>query len=203
MQIIGSICFCIFALMNKPFNTHTEGIDLNFWHDLIKSHGKLVTLARNELLCKFGEPSSLLGWVVSGYFNYEFSANNDFFIGGFAFPKALVGNYPDCMKNGPIPFTISAGQKSEVLVMDATILQDIYDTDFDACRHGRILAEQVYRSLLNRYSDLYTKSPIERYLDLIHQHPQVVQQISQKELAAYLNITPIHLCRIRKELLKR
>lgn len=189
--------------MNKPFNTHTEGIDLEFWHDLIKSHGRLVVCKRNELLCKFGEPSTVFGMVVSGYFRYDAYLNEhkDVLIGGFAFPGALVGNYPDCMENAPSPFNIRAGRKSEVLVMDATILPYIYDNAPNVCRKARLLIEQGYKSLRQRYIDRYTKTPTERYLDLVRQHSQIEQLVPQKEIAAYLQITPVHLCRIRKELM--
>lgn len=193
-----------FVLMNKPFNTHTEGIDLEFWHDLIKSHGRLVVCKRNELLCKMGESSTVFGLVVSGYFIYDLQSydNKDGLIGGFAFPGALVGNYPDCMGNALSPFNIRAGRKSEAIVMDATLLPDIYDNDPNACRQGRLFMEQAYKSIKMRHVDLYAKSPIERYLGLVEQHAQIEQLVPQKEIAAFLQITPVHLCRIRKELMK-
>lgn len=192
-----------FVLMNRPFNTHTEGIDLEFWHDLIRSHGNLVVCKRNELLCKFGEPSTVFGMVVSGYFKYnpQPAEDNEMLIGGFAFPGALVGNYPDCMENAPSLFNIRAGRKSEVIIMDATILPDIYDNNPKAARQGRIFIEQAYKSLRQRHFDKYTKTPTERYLDLVRQHSQIEQLVPQKEIAAYLQITPVHLCRIRKELM--
>lgn len=191
--------------MNRPFNTHIEGIDIAFWHDLIESHGKLVTLSRNELLCEAGEHSSVLGMVVSGYFKYDFclNYNNTLQIGGFAFPGALIGNYPDCMRNLPASFNIRAGKKSSALVMDATLLPEIFDNDLEACRHGRLLVEQGYISLRKRYIDIYTKTPAERYHDLIHRHSQIEQVVTQKEIAAYLQITPTHLCRIKKDLLNQ
>ena len=33
--------------MNRHFNTHIEGLDLQFWHDFIESRGKLVSLKTN------------------------------------------------------------------------------------------------------------------------------------------------------------
>ena len=49
-----------FVNMKRPFNTHIEDIDLKFWHDLIESHGKLVTLNAGDYICHAGEPSCLL-----------------------------------------------------------------------------------------------------------------------------------------------
>ena len=44
---------------------------------------------------------------------------------------------------------------------------------------------------------------MERYIDLINEHPQIEQDVPQKEIAKYLQIDPITLCRIKKSLLKQ
>ena len=44
---------------------------------------------------------------------------------------------------------------------------------------------------------------MERYIDLINEHPQIEQDVPQKEIAEYLQIDPITLCRIKKALLKQ
>ncbi|MBD5290347.1 MAG: hypothetical protein HDS26_06655 [Bacteroides sp.] len=38
--------------MKRHFNTHLEGLDLRFWHDLIESRGELVSLRKGEYLCR-------------------------------------------------------------------------------------------------------------------------------------------------------
>ncbi|MDE6522815.1 MAG: hypothetical protein K2L17_08365, partial [Muribaculaceae bacterium] len=85
--------------MKRHFNTHLEGLDLQFWHDLIESRGKLVSLKKGECLCRKSEPTNVFGYVKSGYFKYTVDGINK--IGGFAFPEALVGDYPSCMDNAP------------------------------------------------------------------------------------------------------
>lgn len=61
--------------VKRHFNTHIQGIDLKFWHDLIKSHGKLVTLKRGEYLSHRGEPTNAIGFVLSGYLLYTILTN--------------------------------------------------------------------------------------------------------------------------------
>ena len=122
-------------------------------------------------------------------------------IGGFAFPEAMFGDYPSCMTNSPALFNITAGKKTEVWLMDATLLPSLYATDTAMSRQGRLFMEAAYRSLCQRYYALYSQSPAERYITLIEEHPQILP-LPQKEIAAYLQISPIHLCRIRKALLR-
>lgn len=190
--------------MKRHFNTHIQGIDLKFWHELIKSHGKLVTLKRGEYLSHRDEPTNALGFVLSGYLLYTIlKENKPVGIGGFAFADALCGDYPNCMYNAPATFDIVAGRKTELWLMDATMLPSLYDSNPVIGRHGRIVMEQVFNSLLTRYYAICAMSPQERYLDLITEHPQIEQDVSQKEIAKYLHISPIHLCRIRKEILRQ
>ena len=63
--------------------------------------------------------------------------------------------------------------------------------------------ESAYVSLVNRYYALYAKTHMERYIDLINEHPQIEQDVRQKEIAEYFQIDPITLCRIKKALLKQ
>ncbi len=185
--------------MIRHFNTHLEGLDLQFWHDLMESRGRLVTFKKGECLCRKGEPTNVCGYVKSGYFKYTVDGINK--IGGFAFPEALVGDYPSCMDNAPAMFDIVAGKNSEVWIIDATILPKLFEEDIEAGRQGRLFMQSAYISLAKRYYALYAKTPMERYLDLIHEHPQIEQDVSQKEIAEYLQIVPNSLSRIRRKLL--
>lgn len=188
--------------MTKHFNTHIEGLDIGFWHELIESHGHMVTLQAGECICRKGEPTSILGYVKSGYLLYGINdPSSKLAIGGFAFPDALFGDYPSCMNNDTALFNIIAGRRSELCIMNATELPGLYEASADISRQGRLFMESAYKSLLDRYYDLYSKSPTERYMQLISKYPQIQQDVSQREIAAYLQITPIHLCRIRRELM--
>lgn len=192
-----------FVNMKRPFNTHIEDIDLKFWHDLIESHGKLVTLNAGDYICHAGEPSSLCGYVKSGYLCLEFIEHDgETKIGGFAFKDALIGDFPFCLNNEPSHFDIVARRKSKVWLMDGQILKGICDNDPYAGKQWELLMESSYRSLLNRFCNILLKSPAERYANLICEHPQIEQDVPQKDIAAYLQISPQYLCRLRKTRIK-
>ena len=98
--------------MKRHFNTHLEGLDIQFWHDLIESRGKLVSLKKGEYLCRAGESTNAFGYVKSGYLIYTLPDLNR--IGGFTFKDAFWEDYPNCLYNLPAVLDIVAGQKSEV-----------------------------------------------------------------------------------------
>lgn len=187
--------------MTRHFNRHIEGIDLNFWHGLIESRGEMTVLNRGDYLCRFNKPTNQFGYVKSGYLIYTVEGTNR--IGGFTFPGALFGDYPHCMHNLPARFDIMAGRKTEVWVMDGAILTELCTDNSELNRHIHQFAEAAYNSLIDRYCSFLAGTPIERYRNLIKQHPQIEQDVSQKEIAEYLQITPTHLSRIRKLLLKQ
>ncbi len=56
---------------------------------------------------------------------------------------------------------------------------------------------------LNRLSEVKTMNAEERYLNLIEKHPAINQRISLQDIAAFLDIEPQSLSRMRKRLSER
>ena len=59
-------------------------------------------------------------------------------------------------------------------------------------------AEAIFSTVYDRYMDLYCKSPQQRYEELVSRHPDLFALFSLKDIASFLNITPTHLSRLRK-----
>ena len=60
-----------------------------------------------------------------------------------------------------------------------------------------------HRNLEKRFESLITKGAEDRYVDLVKNHPKIIQSISLKMIASYLGITDVALSRIRSRLSKR
>ncbi len=190
--------------MQRYINPSFEKLDFQFWHKLIESHGKLISLKKGEYLCHKGEPTNLFGYVKSGYLVYRITGTGrNSSIGGFIFENALWGDYPNCTDNDIAMYDIVSGRQTEVWGMDATLLPLLYQTDLEACQHGRIFMEAMFKSLAQSHCSLHADTPVQRYLDLIHEYPQIEQDVPQKEIAEYLQIRPNSLSRIKKRLLGR
>ncbi|MCH5243203.1 MAG: hypothetical protein J1F67_12440 [Muribaculaceae bacterium] len=58
----------------------------------------------------------------------------------------------------------------------------------------------MFYTIYDRMIDLYTKTPKERYEKMLERCPQMFEIFSLKDIASFLNITPIYLSRIRKKL---
>jgi CRP-like cAMP-binding protein len=59
---------------------------------------------------------------------------------------------------------------------------------------------------LNDYGKLFlsriTKTPEERYLDMMKNNPEILLRVPQHYIATYLGITPVSLSRIRNRVAK-
>jgi hypothetical protein len=65
-----------------------------------------------------------------------------------------------------------------------------------------INAVKMYASLFNKLVEAKLRTPEEKYLHLLDNEPQIFQRVSLQHIAAYLEIEPQSLSRLRKRLLK-
>jgi len=62
----------------------------------------------------------------------------------------------------------------------------------------RVLSSEYFESYEELLSTYITKSPQERYLNLVKERPKLAKRVPQFQIASYLGITPESLSRIRK-----
>jgi CRP-like cAMP-binding protein len=78
------------------------------------------------------------------------------------------------------------------LAHDEQVLHEAIATLFDRQLH-----------YMQEFLSFIRDTPRQRYLNLLKEKPQVAQRIPQRYIASYLGITPVHLSRIRNQLLKK
>jgi len=93
---------------------------------------------------------------------------------------------------------------------DTTLLEVDYEAIGDLMEKYPKLEEARNYFLLNMLSQSMARvesfvmlNPEERYLQLIHEKPNLVQRVPNKHLATLLGITPVSLSRIRKRIASR
>jgi len=62
------------------------------------------------------------------------------------------------------------------------------------------ISDGFFYQVYDRFLNMYRLSAKERYIHLLGSCPDILQNITLKELASYLQITPTYLSRIRKEI---
>ena len=184
-------------LSNKQFNTYKDGLNLKFLQKYCEDHGEKRTFERGGILVRESEPSHWIGYVAKGCFKYvvkNITENRDY-ITGFAFEDEFVGDFPNCVDNRKSVVSIVAMTVSEVYLIDGQQLQSLL-----ANRNLAHIYKQLYLQIYTQYLDSYRMTVRERYRNLLHRCPQVVQQINLKDIASFLRMTPTTISNIRREI---
>ncbi len=181
------------------FNTYIDKIDLNLCREICQREGKLRHYDRGAYFLRVGETPKYFGFVESGCFKFTVAdSSGKECITGFAPCNNLAGDFYSAVRHAPALNDLQATVNSTVWVIDANKVRQWLDARPDI---SRAFSEDLFRMAHERYVNLYRKTPKERYLELVTYYPEILQQVTLKELASYLQITPTHLSRIRKEIL--
>ena len=114
----------------------------------------------------------------------------------------FITDYESFISQEPSTLSIQSIEKGEVIFLERTGLNSLYDTSFYWNKFGRIISEQIFLNSKRRTAQMLFLSPKERYLLLLNDHPDYFQKYSLKHIASYLGITPQSLSRIRNQLSK-
>lgn len=108
-----------------------------------------------------------------------------------------MSDFPYCLDGDVSEVSIEADMPCEVRVISGQELQALFDND--PKMDVKILKNQ-FKMVYGRDLDHYRYTARSRYRRLIDRCPQVVQMLSLKDIASFLNITPIYLSKLRKEI---
>ena len=187
--------------MNTPFNEYKGSLDLSALIDGCREKGSLYHYEKGDIFVREGEVGRFFGVVESGYFKYiTVTTEGNEAVVGFAFEGESVCDFNNSFQGIPSEVSIVAGNKATVCRLDFSEAKNIVRTQMDGA-NGTLISE-LFREIYHRHLELYRKSPTERYLELINNHPDILNIVTMREIASYLLVTPIYLSRIRKKLLR-
>lgn len=180
------------------FNPYIDKIDLNFWRELCVKEGKLCHYKKGEYFLHRRETPKYFGFITSGAFKYTIiDTDGNEHITGLALCDTLAGDFYSSIRKESSLVALQAITDSNVWVCSTNLFRQILKENIELrC----VMAEELFRQTHDRYLNLYRQSPKERYWELIRCCPNILQDITLKELASYLQITPTYLSRIRKEI---
>ncbi len=187
---------------NKNFNTYKEGLDLEFLREYCMEHGERRVMERGEMLEEAGKPAQWVAFVEKGCFKYlvHNEEEDKEYCTGFAFKGEFVADFPYCLDGDASEVTIEADMPCEVRVISGRELQCLIDNDPAMAKMDVKILKNLFKMVYARDLDHYRYTARNRYRRLLDRCPQVVQMLSLKDIASFLNITPTYLSKIRKEI---
>lgn len=191
----------IYLILADNFNTYIEQIDFEAWRDVCVTKGALHRFAKGEEFVSVGKVGQYIGFIQSGTLKYVArSADGTEHVMGLVFNDGFVADWPFCIYGKKAKLAIVAVSDCDIFCIPSKDVKELMDCDSkfrDVVMHS---TEGVYSTVYDRYVDLYCKTPQERYVELITRYPNLFNLFSLGDIASFLNITPTHLSRLRKNI---
>lgn len=169
--------------------------------EIISLH-KEITVPKNNFLLNEGKISNAYYLVEKGLIRfYVLDYNGNEITTQFICENEIANEVSSLFQRIPSVQNIQAVTEAIVWKIDFNDFQHLYHTMESVREWGRVwMSAQLFRSQ-QRSVEMITQSASSRYLQLMEQKPQIIQQAPLKQIASYLGIADTSLSRIRKEIL--
>ena len=180
----------------KPENFSQEDLSL------ILEQFEGVTFQKNDYLIEIGKTSTFYYFLEAGFLrSYSIDLDGNDITSKFFVPKDIVIDWHSYFLKKPAREPVqalTAGKCWKIRFSDFMKLFHI-----EAFREvGRTRLVQNYFELKNHSISVIADHAKDRYLHLLEEKPELVQNVPLKHLATYLGITDTSLSRIRNEVAK-
>ena len=169
----------------------------SFWH--IKKYKKGDYFNKHKNICKY------LGFINTGVFrSYVIDIKTAEEKNVFLYSKnQFVVPFKSFINQTPCDYHTQAMTDASILYINITDLLYLYKKSHNWERFGRLMAEMAFNITLTRMEGFIFKTPEERYLELLENHPDIFNNIPLYHISSYLGIQGPSLSRIRKRLSKK
>lgn len=169
------------------------------------------TLVSLDIFRTFKKGAILLNegqYSAEGYFVLKGCIRTFYIIDGeektTEFYTEMEGVTPSCvLSKQPSEYFISCVEDSILTVSNPDMEVEVFEKFPKFETLCRILSEQLLVKSQTSFDEFKTSSPEQRYLNLLHNRPDLVQRVPQHQLASYLGIKPQSLSRLRSRIMEK
>ena len=165
---------------------------------------KPLTIKGRKVLLREGEVCRNSTFVLKGCLRgYTVDKNGYEHILGFAPPNWWIADMYSLLSQKPGQLTIEAVTDTEVLQLPKSAQLELYNEVPKFERFFRIITENSLVAHQQRLIDNMSLSAEERYLKFCKVYPDLIFTLPQKQIAAYIGITPEFLSKMKARMQKR
>ncbi len=165
-----------------------------YWQ--VKEYAKGDYYNRHRTVCRY------LGFIEQGVFrSYIIDARSGEEKNIFLYSaNGFVVTFKSFINQIPCDYHTQAMTPAKVYCINIADLTELYRTSHKWESFGRLLAQEAFNVSMSRVESFLFKSPEERYLDLVKQHPDIFNNVPLYHISSYLGIQGPSLSRIRKRI---
>lgn len=187
--------------MPDSFNSYMESPSADYWRELCLREGILRSYRRGEHFFTAGKVARYFGYIKSGTLKYvACGEDGEEHVIGLEFAGEFVTDFPFSLLGQKARSSVVAETPCEIYCLPVAMLGERMKTDPQLMEMVMTGTEAVFSTVYDRYVDLHTKTPQQRYQELISRHPDLFSLFPLKDIASFLNITQTHLSRLRKNI---
>jgi len=184
-------------LKNVARHVSLDDTEIDFFLSLLTTK----QIARKEYLLREGEICRAESFIVKGCLRtYAVAADGSEHILMFGIEDWWVGDLYSFLTQTPSAFFIDALEDTEVLQITRENLERLCQRVPKFERFFRLIIQNAFIATQKRINQNLAFTAEEKYLDFIAKYPHLEQRLTQKQVAAYLGITPVFLSMLRKKL---
>lgn len=155
---------------------------------------------KKETVLQEGNVCSHIFFINKGCIRYYYTVEGKENTAQFFFENGWYTDFDSFLSGKPSRLNIQTLERTEMLMLSAKNLHEIYDEIPKFERLGRQMAENAFLGVRQRNEMLENLTAEERYLALMKERPKVFERIPQHYIASYLGVQPESLSRIRKRI---
>ena len=160
-------------------------------------------LKRKELLLQEGEVCKHSAFVLSGCLRgFNIDKNGTEHVLSFAPADWWMADMYSLLSQKPGNLNIEALEETEMLLLSKADQEKLYVEVPKFERFFRILAEKSLVANQQRLVDSLSLTGEERYKIFCERYPTLINHLPQKQIAAYIGVSPEFLSRARAEMAK-
>lgn len=161
-------------------------------------------LKRKDFLLKQGDICRTENFIVRGCLRiYSIDDKGMEHIVMFGVEDWWVGDLFSFLTQSPATYFIDALEDTEILQISKDNLDKLYERVPKFERFFRLILQNAFIAQQQRINQNLSFTAEQRYLEFINKYPQLEQRLSQKQVSAYLGITPVFLSMLRRKLAKK
>ena len=162
------------------------------------------TLKKGDFLIREGKICDEVVFIKKGILrSFYYSDKAEEITYCLTFPGNMMTAFSSFITGNPTEETIQALTDAELVVIKKENLEKLYQKSNAWLKLGKHLSELQYIGLENRIFGYQKYSAKKRYEELLAKQAEFIQNVPVQYLASYLNITPRHLSRLRREISRK
>ena len=169
------------------------------FEDYLLKHGKAIEVAKNDYILRQGEPCGDLYFIRQGILKAHYlTLEGKEFVKSFLMEGDLIGSLSAAYEGELASFSV-------ISLEDSHLIQLNFNKLMEQCNDELALARDMIEFLLllamkkeKREYEFLCLTPEARYDSLARSRPELLERVTQQDIAAYLGVTAVGLSRILK-----